>query len=300
MDSLKTFTLTIGLWILAPPLHAQTLPSWLFVPCEGSPPGAVLEIPEPLNRIASVECTVFGHVITGSSEYRWSEATLHGGPWSFFVPAQEYVNGKLDETLHSNFFTNITLEKLEIDQLEAIYLAVTGDQPGDMEILSGSLITTKNQRGFDVEIFVTEVEFEDPSSGEDIQMTVGLEVRSDLSAPWSYEGYQFFTVHQGVHEVSDNYLGSYGIIPLTAVQAKYPPQAASEGVTSGYCIIAFTITTTGTTKDHTVEQCSNTVFEQESIRAAESLRYRPRTSYWREVETKTHYRFTFELDSNAP
>lgn len=296
MDRLKLFALAIGSWIFVPSLPAQSFPEWFLIPCENSPPSAVLEIPEPLNQIASVQCTIFGHVITESSDYIWRVVVFDGGPGSHFVSAQEYVNGKLDETLHSDFFTSITVEKLEGQRLDNVYLRITGHQPGSLELLSGSLLKARNQQNFEIEIFVTEFKFEYPDSGEEIQLTVGYEVRSDLRR-WQNEAYPFFSITPGTHTYIEPY---YSGVPLIAVQPDYPEPAVSEGIVEGYCLIAFTITTTGTTKDHRVEECSDAIFEQASIQAAESLRYRPRISYWRAIEANAHYKFTFELGADNP
>lgn len=294
MGRLKLFALAIGSWIFAPSLAAQSLPEWVFIPCENSPADAVLEMPEPLNQIASVQCTVFGHAITGSSEYIWSLVVLDGGS-TLFVPAQEYVDGKLTENGHDNFFTSITAEEIESDRLEDVYLTITGHRPDadDLEILSGSLLRARNQRNFETAIFVAEVKFESLSSGEETQMTWGWVVRSDARQ----RQYPLFTITPGTNTYIEPY---YSGFPLIAVQPDYPERAISEGIEEGYCTIAFTITTTGTTKDHELEDCSNAIFEQVSIRAAESLRYRPRISYWRTVEANAHYKFTFELKPETP
>lgn len=304
MDRLKLFALAIGSWIFAPALTAQSFPDWFLIPCEGSPPGAVLEIPEPLNQFASVQCTVFGHVMTGSSEYNWSVLAFDGGSASHFAPAQEYVDGKLTENAHDNFFTSITAEELEGDRLNNVYLTVTGHPPpvdpsssvGYLEMLSGWLIRARNQRDFEIEIFAVTANFHDLIDEEVTQSTIGYEVRSDL---WRNEDYQVFSVGEGVYAYNE-YVS--GIIPLEAVQPDYPEDAILDGITEGYCVIAFTIAATGTTKDHSVEQCSNAIFEEASIRAAESLRYRTGTRYvfWRAVETKTYYKFTFELGADNP
>lgn len=305
MDRLKLFALAIGSWIFAPALTAQSFPDWFLIPCEDSPPGAVMEIPEPLNQFASVQCTVFGHVITGSSEYNWSySASFHSGPESHFVPAQEYVDGKLTESAHENYFTSITAEEFENDRLEEVFFAVTGhpapvdptSSPGYLELLSGWSIRARSQQNFEFEIFAITANLHDLIDEEVTQLTLGYEVRSDLGRgrdPLT------FSIRQGVYAYDDRL---FGLIPLEAVQPDYPERAASEAITAGYCIVNFTITSTGTTKDHTVEQCSNAIFEEASIRAAESLRYRAGTRYvfGRAVETKTYYKFTFELGADNP
>ena len=84
------------------------------------------------------------------------------------------------------------------------------------------------------------------------------------------------------------------IIPLVAIQPNYPRRAAERGM-EGYCVVSFTITTAGTTADIQEEECSNSIFLRDSVRAAERLKYRPRIIDGRPVEVQHYYRFTFEM-----
>lgn len=84
------------------------------------------------------------------------------------------------------------------------------------------------------------------------------------------------------------------IIPLVAIQPNYPRRAAERGL-EGYCVVSFTITTAGTTTDIAEEECTNSVFVRESIRAAEKLKYRPRVIDGRPVEVSHYYKFTYEM-----
>lgn len=85
-----------------------------------------------------------------------------------------------------------------------------------------------------------------------------------------------------------------GQAPLRAIQPNYPRRAAERGI-EGYCVVSFTITTTGETRNHAIEECSSPMFERESIRAAEVLRFMPRTIGGRAVETNHFYRFEYQM-----
>lgn len=84
------------------------------------------------------------------------------------------------------------------------------------------------------------------------------------------------------------------IVPLIAVKPNYPRRAVENGI-EGRCTIEFTITIEGTTANHEIEECSHVVFERESIRAAQALRYRPRVVDGNPVAVEHSYTFTYEL-----
>jgi protein TonB len=90
--------------------------------------------------------------------------------------------------------------------------------------------------------------------------------------------------------ISDN----SALIPLVAVQPNYPGRALERGI-EGYCVVSFTITAAGTTRDIAELECSNSVFLRDSIRAAERLRYSPRIINGRPVEVEHRYKFSFEM-----
>ncbi len=65
-------------------------------------------------------------------------------------------------------------------------------------------------------------------------------------------------------------------LPMVKVQAQYPRRALSRGI-QGYCIVQYTVTKTGATKDHQAIDCSpKGIFERASIKAAKKFKYKPR------------------------
>jgi protein TonB len=98
-------------------------------------------------------------------------------------------------------------------------------------------------------------------------------------------------------DVDINLGGSFSdgdIIPLVAIQPVYPRRAAERGL-EGYCVVSFTITTAGTTRDIAEEECTSSIFSSASIRAAEKLKYKPRIIDGRAVEVAHYYKFTYEI-----
>lgn len=85
-------------------------------------------------------------------------------------------------------------------------------------------------------------------------------------------------------------------LPIVKVQPMYPNRAASRGI-EGYCIVQYTVTTTGTTRDPVVTDCPNKVFARASMKAALKFKYKPRVVDGVAVEVPgVRNKFTFQLD----
>jgi periplasmic protein TonB len=86
-------------------------------------------------------------------------------------------------------------------------------------------------------------------------------------------------------------------LPIVKVAAVYPRQAQARGIT-GYCIVEYTVTTSGATRDPVPVDCSPPgVFEQSAVKAAQKFKYRPRVIDGRPVEVAgVRNRFLYELD----
>jgi len=72
-------------------------------------------------------------------------------------------------------------------------------------------------------------------------------------------------------EVSD---GDY--LPIVKIAPVYPWKAATEGI-EGYCIVEYTVTTTGSVRDPVVVEAEpRGIFDKASIEAALKFKYKPR------------------------
>lgn len=71
--------------------------------------------------------------------------------------------------------------------------------------------------------------------------------------------------------------GEGDYLPIVKVAPIYPQRAAMQGI-FGECLVEYTVTTSGTTRDVTVikERCSHSVFYRPSIEAAKRFKYKPR------------------------
>jgi protein TonB len=97
--------------------------------------------------------------------------------------------------------------------------------------------------------------------------------------------------------------GDGDYLPIVKVAPEYPSTASSRGI-EGFCMVEFTVTTAGTTRDVRVieEECvttdgrPTTVFNRSSIRAAERFKYRPKVLDGEPIEVPgVRNRFVYEL-----
>ena len=86
-------------------------------------------------------------------------------------------------------------------------------------------------------------------------------------------------------------------LPIVKVAAVYPRRAQVRGIT-GHCIVEYTVTTSGATRDPVPVDCSPPgVFEESSVKAALMFKYRPRVIDGQPVEVAgVRNEFLYELD----
>jgi TonB family protein len=89
--------------------------------------------------------------------------------------------------------------------------------------------------------------------------------------------------------------GDRELIPLVADPPVFPQEAATRGLTNGFVDVEFTVTRTGSTRDVRVVESSTPVFEDSAIEAAESLKYKPRLTNGKPVETPVQRRIEFQI-----
>ena len=86
-------------------------------------------------------------------------------------------------------------------------------------------------------------------------------------------------------------------LPIVKVAPIYPRRAQTRGVT-GYCIVEYTVTRTGTTRDPRAVDCHpKGMFESASVKAALKFKYKPRVVDGEPVEVAgVQNQFTYELE----
>ena len=86
-------------------------------------------------------------------------------------------------------------------------------------------------------------------------------------------------------------------LPIVKPQPLYPRRALERGV-EGWCIVSYTVTTTGATKDVVVVDAQpKGMFNNASIKAAQKFKYKPRVENGVAIEVKgVQNKFTFALE----
>lgn len=86
-------------------------------------------------------------------------------------------------------------------------------------------------------------------------------------------------------------------LPIVKVAPIYPRRAQTRGI-SGYCIVEYVVTKTGSIRDPIAVDCSPLgVFESASVKAAEKFKYKPRVVDGEPIEVAgVQNKFTYELE----
>ena len=86
-------------------------------------------------------------------------------------------------------------------------------------------------------------------------------------------------------------------LPIVKVAPIYPRRAQSRGI-SGYCIVEYTVTTSGAIRDPKTVDCQPSgVFEKASLKASAKFKYKPRVVDGVAIEVAgVQNKFTYELE----
>lgn len=86
-------------------------------------------------------------------------------------------------------------------------------------------------------------------------------------------------------------------LPIVKVAPIYPRQATSRGI-QGYCIVEYTVTKSGATKDPIPVDCDpKGIFERASVQAAMKFKYKPRVVDGQAIEVEgVQNRFLYQLE----
>lgn len=86
-------------------------------------------------------------------------------------------------------------------------------------------------------------------------------------------------------------------LPIVKVAPIYPRRAQTRGI-SGYCIVEYTVTKTGSIRDPIAVDCSPSgVFNRASVKAATKFKYKPRVVDGEPIEVAgVQNKFTYELE----
>jgi len=92
-------------------------------------------------------------------------------------------------------------------------------------------------------------------------------------------------------------VGEGDYLPIVKVAPIYPNRALTRGI-EGYCVVQYTVTRQGTTRDPVVieSQCTSSLFHSASVNAALKFKYKPRIMDGEAVEVPgVQNKFTYEI-----
>jgi protein TonB len=86
-------------------------------------------------------------------------------------------------------------------------------------------------------------------------------------------------------------------LPIVKVAPIYPRRAQTRGIT-GYCIVEYTVTKSGSIRDPQPVDCQPAgIFERASVKAAQKFKYKPRVVDGEPIEVAgVQNKFTYELE----
>ncbi len=92
-------------------------------------------------------------------------------------------------------------------------------------------------------------------------------------------------------------VGEGDYLPIVKVAPIYPNRALTRGI-EGFCVVQYTVTALGTTKDPLIieSQCTSSLFHRASLNAALKFKYKPRILDGQAVEVPgVQNKFTYEI-----
>jgi protein TonB len=130
---------------------------------------------------------------------------------------------------------------------------------------------------------------EPPPEMDMVQIDLNMDTNIENSAPTASVDIQISTT--GMSSGDGEYL------PIVKVAPIYPRRAQTRGI-SGYCIVEYTVMTSGAIRDPVPVDCQPAgVFESASVKAATKFKYKPRVVDGEAIEVAgVQNKFTYELE----
>ncbi len=93
-------------------------------------------------------------------------------------------------------------------------------------------------------------------------------------------------------------VGEGDYLPIVKVAPIYPQRALSRGI-EGHCVVSYTVTRQGTTRDSFIveDNCTSSLFHNASLQASMKFKYKPRVIDGQAVEVPgVQNKFTYEIE----
>jgi hypothetical protein len=134
------FKKAILLIILFPSVFsvAQDKGSEFEISCSDAPDGAVTEVPKLVSDIASIKCTIYGHILTGADGVLWN----YPGAFAPVIIPSQMVLSEPEEVNHQFHFTAVTAMRLDKEEAISVYKGfgegfdVPKEVPATIEIIA--------------------------------------------------------------------------------------------------------------------------------------------------------------------
>ena len=129
---------------------------------------------------------------------------------------------------------------------------------------------------------------EPPPEMDMVQIDLNMDTNIENNAPLATVDLNINTT--GMSSGDGEYL------PIVKVAPIYPRRAQTRGIT-GYCIVEYTVTTSGAIRDPVAVDCQpQGVFEKASVKAATKFKYKPRVVDGEPIEVAgVQNKFTYSL-----
>ncbi|MEH6551828.1 MAG: energy transducer TonB [Pseudomonadales bacterium] len=166
----------------------------------------------------------------------------------------------------------------------------------DLDGKKGPKIADITMPDVEIDVNVAEVKPDKPEDPDEpppeLDTPQNLNVQVDTALNVNFTPKADIKIGSGGLSVTD---GEY--LPIVKVAPIYPNRANSRGV-EGYCIVEYTVTKAGTTRDVVPTDCQPSgYFEKASVKAAGKFKYKPRVVDGEPIEVGgVQNKFTYQLE----
>lgn len=122
--------------------------------CSGTPPDAVMTLPQPLSKWGTLVCTPYGHIISNHEGWIWSN---EGAYSPVFIPSQMMRDNPLPVG-NKSYFTRINLVKVDGPEFQTAYSAFHGNFAPDKTLPTGYRLDLESVSGRTLKLYFFDYE----------------------------------------------------------------------------------------------------------------------------------------------
>lgn len=108
------------------------------IPCSDAPRESVTEVPKMVSDVASIKCTIYGHILTGADGVLWN----YPGAFAPVIIPSQMVRSEPEKVNHQFYFTSVTARSLNKEEAISAYKGlgdgfdVLKEAPATIEIIA--------------------------------------------------------------------------------------------------------------------------------------------------------------------